>query len=397
MGTLRSLIETILTQPTAPFRESWVKRAVLSYCRAERIPLREDALGNFWVNVRHPAEIARARMVFVAHMDHPGMVIRGFRRRGGRVFADARWLGGGPMDIRGHEVQVFSDVNALLVFDGVVRSHTRGPRGPEQVTLEITAGRVGSKDLAREACTPRGLRQLGPWGACLWYRKAGVPAGVAARGGKWHTKAADDLVGVCAILRGLRLARRSGVVGLLTRAEESGFHGALHVIRKKLLDPRKALVVSVETSAELPGARPGGGPVVRLGDRTTVFDPAFNHWLTARAEELARLDRTFRFQRRVMDGGTCEATAFNCYGFVTTGLSTPLVNYHNQDYARGTRGPRPEAVAQADVERLVKLIAHVVKRQKPELRRRLRELAFGDLRKKLLKAHREQIARFAFK
>jgi len=391
---LSTLVEAILTQPTAPFRESWVQRSILAYCHQKRLPVCADGMGNLWVNARTLPEARRASLAFVAHMDHPGMAIRSFSKRGRRIFAEAQWLGAGPMDIRNFEVQVFSDVNALMVFDGVVRSHTRGPRGPDTVRLEITASRIGSRELAAAACTPRGLKTLGPWGACLWYRKDGIPAGVRLNNGKWSTKAADDVVGVCAILDSLSQTRKSGCVGLLTRAEESGFHGALYVLRKKLLDPRKTLVVSVETSAQLPGAVLGGGPVVRQGDRTTVFDPAFVYWMQERAAELARKDKTFKFQRRVMDGGTCEATAFNCYGFRAAGLSTPLENYHNQDYGRGTSRPKPEAVAKADVERLSKLIRHLIRSHRRALISGLTKGAFGGLTHRLLKLHSNQMRSF---
>ena len=37
----------------------------------------------------------------------------------------------------------------------------------------------------------------------------------------------------------------------------------------------------------------------------------------------------FKGQRKLMDGGTCEGTAFNIEGYKTTGIAFPLKNYHN--------------------------------------------------------------------
>lgn len=377
------LLESVLTQPTAPFRESWVKRAIMTFCNESRVPVYEDETGNLWAGARTRKEAQNASLVFVAHMDHPGMVITGFRQRAGHIFAKAKWLGAGPMDIRNFDVKVFSDVNALTVFDGVVRSHTTGPRGADDVEIEIKPS-----ELARAAATERGLKALGPWGACLWYHRQGVPTGVLKTKDLWITKAADDLVGACAILDGyVRAGRPRGVVTLLTRAEESGFHGTLAVLKKKMLDPEKTLMISVETSAQLPGAELGKGPVVRLGDRSTIFNPAFVYWTQLRAAELAARDKAFHYQRRVMDGGTCEASAFNMYGFQVAGISTPLKNYHN--IPPYSPRPEPEAVSVSDVEGLARLSAHLMKSHRSTDARTLESKVFKNYVALLLKNQRE--------
>ncbi|MBI3542395.1 MAG: hypothetical protein HY075_03860 [Deltaproteobacteria bacterium] len=372
---LSQLLESVLTQPTAPFRESWVKRAIASYCEANRFRVWEDDVGNLWVGAASAKEARRSSLVFVAHLDHPGIVIKGFRQSRGRIFARGEFLGNGPMDIRNFNVKVFSDVNALMVFDGVVKSRTKGPRGPKDVELEIA-----STPLARAACTELGLKSLGPWGACLWY--PGAPHGVRHANGLWITKAADDLAGACALLEAYKNAGRPrGVVALLTRAEESGFHGTLAVLKKKMLDPKRTLMVSVETSSQLPGAELGKGPVVRLGDRATIFSPAFVYWVQARAAELAAADRKFKYQRRVMDGGTCEATAFNCFGFQVAGISVPLFNYHN---ISKSGAPEPEAVAASDVEGVVKLASSIMRGHRASHARTLRDDAFKDYTARLM-------------
>lgn len=379
---LYELLDGVLTQPTAPFRESWVKRAILSFCKERGLPVYEDEIGNLWAGARSFAEARRASLVFVAHLDHPGMVVTGFRQRAGRILARAIWLGGGPMDIRNHEVKIFSDVNALTVLDGVVLSHNCGPRGPKDVELEIKPSGLG-----RAACTPQGLKALGPWGACLWYRKQGVPAGVAQRHGLCISKAADDLVGACALLEALtRSDAPRGVVALLTRAEESGFHGTIAVLKKGWLDPARTLMVSVETSAQLPSAAAGRGPVVRLGDRATVFSSAFVYWVQEQAALLAARGEGFQYQRQVMDGGTCEATPFNCHGFQVAGISTPLLNYHN--IAPNGRA-EPEAVALSDVEGVVSLAAALMKNHRAAHAQSIQKSAYSSFMKKLDRNQRE--------
>ena len=51
---------------------------------------------------------------------------------------------------------------------------------------------------------------------------------------------------------------------------------------------RPIVAISLETSRTLPNALIGQGPVVRLGDRRTVFDPGYLHILRSRRTGVAR-------------------------------------------------------------------------------------------------------------
>src|SRR6185437_14124322 len=104
------------------------------------------------------------------------------------------------------------------------------------------------------------------------------------------------------------------------------------------------------------GAEIGKGPVVRLGDRYTVFDSGALRIFS----ELALKRLPDKHQRRVMDGGTCEATAATVYGIPCVGISVPLGNYHNQSFeggpdSRGDLGPAPEFVHREDIAGLQEL------------------------------------------
>jgi endoglucanase len=183
-------------------------------------------------------------------------------------------------------------------------------------------------------------------------------------GKRIYTKAADDLIGVFAILQTARaLYRRVGrqrppFIGLLTRAEEVGFVGAIAHLELGWMDARRRplVAVSLEASRTLPGARIGKGPVVRLGDRRTVFSADGMQLLS----ELAARVLPQTHQRRIMDGGACEATAATAFGIPTLGLTVPLGNYHNQGLEGGAdcprpQGPAPEFVHLDDVQGLLTL------------------------------------------
>jgi len=150
------------------------------------------------------------------------------------------------------------------------------------------------------------------------------------RRGHIHGRACDDLIGVASILATMielkRRRARVQVWGVISRAEEVGFHGALAVAAIPEI-PKRSLVISLETSRELPPIRIDKGVIIRVGDRTSIFDPDASRFLTQVAEGLTK--NGFEFQRALMSGGTCEGTAYQAFGFQTAAVCVALGNYHN--------------------------------------------------------------------
>lgn len=172
------------------------------------------------------------------------------------------------------------------------------------------------------------------------------------RDGRIHSRACDDLIGCAAIVAMFHELEAASVecacYGLFTRAEEVGFVGAIQLARSGRV-PREVTIVSLETSSErAPGAgKMGEGVIVRVGDRTSIFDPG----QTATLWQCAQ-DAKIPAQRCLMSGGTCEATAYQLYDYRCAALCVALGNYHNC-------GPdtkiEAEFVALADVEALTAL------------------------------------------
>jgi putative aminopeptidase FrvX len=130
-----------------------------------------------------------------------------------------------------------------------------------------------------------------------------------------------------------------------------GFRGTLAIIYEKIVGSRNS-IISLEASRQLPGARIGHGPVIRLGDKRTLFDSTVTSRLDQAAEHLQKHKKDFKIQRRIMNGGTCEATPFNLHNIRASGIAVPLGNYHNQ---RPSGGPGPEFIDVRDVEAAVEL------------------------------------------
>lgn len=347
----------LLSQPTAPFREQHVQRWLGERLGAAGVPFFADADGNIVGGVASDAEYRRllaARSqrplpLFIAHMDHPGFM--------GLQWADdrhlkARWFGGSPTKhLRGAKMWIADD--AGYWGEAVVDRHDIAKHGfgLESVTLKLTKW-------PRERRRPAAKRLFGGFG----FR-----APVWRQGNVLYTKAADDLTGVFCALETLianKRAKSSPVVALFTRAEEVGFVGAIaHFERYRLrTSKRDLLAVSLEASRTLPGAIVGNGPIVRLGDRRTVFNPDGSQFLTRLAEKTLGP----HFQRRIMDGGACEGTAATAYGIRTIAMSVPLGNYHNQGFEGGPdcaklNGPAPEFVHMNDVAGMLALCVQVAK------------------------------------
>ena len=91
----------------------------------------------------------------------------------------------------------------------------------------------------------------------------------------------------------------------------------------------------------------GGGVIIRVGDRTSVFDPA----ATAQLEDAAKAAE-IKHQRALMQGGTCEATAYALYGYRTAAMcvapsavATTGSSVATTDARVGSTRRRPEAKA----------------------------------------------------
>lgn len=182
------------------------------------------------------------------------------------------------------------------------------------------------------------------------------------RDGRIHSRACDDLIGCVAIVALFqelqRTAAAATVHGLFTRAEEVGFVGAIQLAKSGRVS-RELTIVSLETSSERSAGagRMGAGPIVRVGDRTSIFDDAATAALIRAAKE-ARVPH----QRCLMSGGTCEATAYQLYGYRTAGICVALGNYHNC-------GPdetiAPEYVAVDDLAGMVALMLAAATNESP--------------------------------
>ncbi len=348
------LFQELTSVPTAPFRERAVARrarAWISRHLGRRVSVRE-VRGGLIVSYRGAG--AGPALALAAHLDHPGFRIVATDARGAR----AELQGGLPPHLlAGAAVEAFAD------------------------------GAESNVPLARGVVGPRPEQDGAPW-TLLWTEpppKGKKPAFAvlaltpyAVKDGWLSSRSIDDLLGVAVSLEAIRrlaAARaQTNVIALLNRAEEVGFVGALDMIRSGVLSPDDSYL-SIESSRELPGSKPGGGPTIRLGDKACAFDPNLVALLDAAAARL-RLRGT-KVQRLRLTGGTCEATAYQTFGLEAAGVAVPLVNYHN---GWGADAVAPERVRVSDAEGAVRLLVEAAKLFPAHILR-------GTLRARLTRRH----------
>jgi len=292
--------------------------------------LEEDEHSNLLVRWQGTQVAARgtAALAFSAHLDHPAFEYLG--RRVARLHGGvaARFLPGAQL--RFHAP---GEVEALATARIARVRRSRSDEAP-QVELADVRGRL------REGC----------------FGVFDLSSGVI-RGGRLQARVCDDLMGAAAILatlEGLAAAQHERpVIGIFTRAEETGFVGCLGLMRAGLVPPGTQ-VVGLECSPRRATARVGRGPVIRAGDKQSLFDPELTLALEGAARTLEERVPAFRWQRALMDGGSCESTVYNHYGTRAAGVCLALGNYHNC----GPRGRiAPEFVGWDDYEGLVALLS----------------------------------------
>ncbi len=357
LETPESRLKELLSQATVPFREGLVIAKIRNFLNNGRVPYFVDPVGNIVIGAHSPAaylKVIRKRSreplrVFIAHMDHPGF--HGLQWESPQILT-VQWHGGSPTQhLEG--ASVWAGHPSGIMTHGKLQKPQLTPSKRSLQKAEVHFSSELRDPFPSTQATEifGGFRFQAPW----WQE-----------GDLIYTQVADDLIGTSAIVElALKMwsdpKRKSEIpmVGLLTRAEEVGFIGAIGHFEQGWLSPqaqRGILCVSLETSRTLPGAEIGKGPIVRLGDRATVFDPGALRILL----NLAEATLPGNYQSRIMDGGSCEATAATAYGYPSIGISVPLGNYHNQNF-EGTsdgaphQGPAPEFVHRQDIAGLLKL------------------------------------------
>lgn len=343
-----SIFRHLTSVPTAPFYEDAVAAKALGWIKdtlGKKVRVNRYKGG---IVIRYQG-VPGASLVLAAHLDHPAFHIDRVTKKGAR----AKVQGGLKIPIlRGA---------AIAAFPARPKDNTPLARG---VLGEGKGGIFPVTWTTPLKGTPRfATLDLVP----------------CARKGPWLlSRSIDDLVGCAISLEVLRRIVKSkaktNLTVILSFAEEVGFVGVLSLIKESRISLDDS-ILSIETSKWNKDARQGRGPVIRVGDKTSLFDANLLALLDDSATALK--GRRLKTQRTRLIGGSCEATAFVAFGYESAGLSIALENYHNT----GPTGPAPEMVHYKDIDPAVSLLVEAAKRfPAAKLRGRLRKALSKRLR-----------------
>ena len=325
--------------PTAAGREDRVQAFLDGWLASRKATLRwkRDADGNLLITSRRQSR--KAPIYFTAHLDHPGFVVAE-KIDARTVVAEFR---GGVMDPYFEDARVeFFDADDTIFRGRVQHLETAQPFKRAQIRFSRNAHSLAKGDVGRWALPKARLTKK-----------------------LLKTNACDDLAAVAAALAAFdRIRKRPGTghVGVLfTVAEEVGFLGAIGAARRRFF-AKNSRLICLENSRASADSPIGAGPVVRVGDRLSVFSPELTNRVTELTSSYAKRHPRFAWQRKLMVGGACEATAFAALGYQSTCVCLPLGNYHNMEHIDEVRaGQRParvdrEFVATSDFHGLVELL-----------------------------------------
>lgn len=389
------ILRELCDLPTAPYCEQHVIAWLLAWAESQRgaIRARRDEAGNVYLEYK-AGRLAKGTppLVIEAHMDHPGFIVQR-QGRDGRVGAEFRG-GVRPSHFDGARAKFWVNDPVAVGTVAPVAANGRWVTTRVEKVRQIRGKRFLNVTLAPvKEKLPKGT--LGMWD----LPDSQIGGTGRHKGQLFAARVCDDIAGVAAIvclLEALIAGHVEGhVIGLCSRAEEVGFAGVLAVCEQGWV-PKKAAVIGLETSKAMPasgGGAQGAGPIIRVGDRTGLFSPGLTYFLAQTAGHLADGDSAFKYQRKLMDGGTCNSTAFLAWGYDAAALCVALGNYHNMtvrgevgwgDGAKAGKGIGSETIHTGDFVGMVRLLVEAVKRfgsYKP---------GFGVVRERFARMHREE-------
>jgi len=337
-----SLFLELSNIPTTSFHEELIADFIKSELTKNKIEFIEDKWGNIEALLQGETN---KEIVYISHMDHPGFEIT--EKIDTKLFK-AKTLGGLPKlcDFENTKIKTISLKNEirgnLILNDKENNSDEfRFSNSDRWLNKEFVLIELENEDIEFP---------------CPVVFDLPVPR---VHKDEIITPVADDLAGCSLILEALKILKNKNmkysIRAIFSRAEEVGLLGA-RLIAKSGRISKDSIIVSVETSSELPGAISGSGPIIRTGDRASTFDNTGEIILLSSVRELLKEDKNFKYQRQLMNLGGCEATAFSAFGYKVTGISLPLINWHN---ATQSGGVEPERISITDYQNALNIMTKV--------------------------------------
>ena len=328
--------------PTATGKEDRVIAWITKYAKSRpNVIVKADRYGNLVLR-RKSVPATNSPIYITAHMDHPAFVLH--------EVIDSKTV---IAEFRGGVKDEYFLGTSVLLHHGDDK-----PVKGKVIEIALKSEVLPDAKLFKIKFSKAVTAAIGDVITWAFARGTGKLPGVGK--GLLHAPACDDLAGLAAAIAAFDSLKRckEDVRLLLTRAEEMAFIGAIGACKAKTIE-KKSRLICLETSKRFADSPIGGGPIVRVGDFTSTFDPDLTYRISQIGRDIQKQDASFKWQRKLMTGGTCEASAFGAYGYISTCLCLALGNYHNMNEA--SQKIDSEIISMADFDGLVRLLVTVAK------------------------------------
>ena len=313
---------------------AWIDRWLADRPLLSRV---DDPHGNFEIRIKGAQESDHP-IYFTAHLDHPGFIVDEIESSTQLILA----FRGGVMDDYFPGARVRVHVSDSQYVMGTINEELK-----DQDDTDENGKFISRKPFKQYSCTLDDATDVEAGSLANWD----LPEARIVDdefGGVIHTNACDDLAAVAAALAAIdelaHLGTKDETIGdirvLFTLAEEVGFIGAIGASRDGFM-PKGSRIIALENSRAFTDSPIHGGPIVRVGDRISIFSPELTGAVAKVAERISGGASTpkasqkasempkWKWQRKLMAGGACEASVYCAYGYCATCVCLPLGNYHN--------------------------------------------------------------------
>ncbi len=321
---LYGLLESLILAPGVSGAEGPVRAVVAAELAARGVndELERDDIGNTWIHLGPAGEPER---LLVAHMDELGLRITSIREDG--LCAVVNVGGIDPQLWEGTPVVVYTEAGVVPGAIAPVSLHvtTRQGHGPHErlkiADLLLDLGARSAPEVAE-----LGVKLLDP---VTWPKRID-----RLGGGLVQARSLDDRFGCATLIEAAgRLASRQPPIPTVLAwsvQEEVGLRGA-RVLAGRFRQCREVIAVDSYTVGQGPrdnrqfdGPRPGGGPVLRCHDATTLVPDELRLELLSKAQSLG-----FDLQYGYMPGGN-DASVFADSGARVLALGACVQYSHSQ-------------------------------------------------------------------
>lgn len=300
----------LVSKLTAAFgvcgNEEHVRETILELIRDRVDEVVVDAMGNLIAIKRGRGK----KVMLAAHMDEIGVIATYIDDRGFVRFSNVGWVS--PYFSLGQRVRFKNGITGAVYYEEKLEDM----KNLKLSKLYIDIGADGREDA---------LGKIKPGDVAAFCGEA------IAAGGKIMSKALDDRSG-CAVLVNVILdppETDNEIYYVFTTQEELGLRGAKTAAYR--IRPDIAIAVDITLTGDIPECQPmelklGGGPAVKIKDRSYVAHPEVRRLIEDSARELG-----IELQREILEAGGSDPGAIHLEagGIPSGGVSIPCRYAHS--------------------------------------------------------------------